>query len=62
MIWLKTLPIAGPKRARITITTTATSTRIKAYSTKPWPLLSLKVSIVDILSVDYEKIIRLSLV
>jgi hypothetical protein len=33
----KILPIAGPRMARITITTTATKTRIKAYSTKPWP-------------------------
>jgi hypothetical protein len=34
---LKILPIAGPRRAKITITTTATKTRIRAYSTKPWP-------------------------
>ncbi len=34
---LKTLPIAGPSSARITITTTATKTRINAYSTRPWP-------------------------
>lgn len=34
---LKTLPMAGPSRARITITTTATRTRINAYSTRPCP-------------------------
>ena len=33
----KMLPMAGPSRARMTITTTATNTRISAYSTKPWP-------------------------
>jgi hypothetical protein len=37
MILLKTFPIAGPNNARTTITTTATKTRINAYSTKPWP-------------------------
>ena len=37
MIWLNTLPIAGPSRARMTITTIATKTRINAYSTRPWP-------------------------
>lgn len=31
------LPIAGPRRERITITTTATNTRMRAYSTRPWP-------------------------
>jgi len=36
-ILLKMLPIAGPSNARITITTTATKTRIKAYSTRPCP-------------------------
>jgi hypothetical protein len=34
---LKMFPIAGPSNARITITTTATKTRIKAYSTRPCP-------------------------
>jgi hypothetical protein len=34
---LKMLPIAGPSRARMTITTIATRTRIKAYSTSPCP-------------------------
>ena len=33
----KMSPMAGPSRARITITTMATKTRINAYSTKPWP-------------------------
>jgi hypothetical protein len=37
MISEKIFAIAGPRIARITITTTATKTRIKAYSTKPWP-------------------------
>jgi len=37
IIWLKTLPIAGPSRARIIITTTDTNTRINAYSTRPCP-------------------------
>ena len=37
MILLKTLPIAGPRRAKMTITTTATRTRINAYSTRPCP-------------------------
>jgi hypothetical protein len=31
----KMRPIAGPRRAKMTITTTATRTRIKAYSTRP---------------------------
>ncbi|KPL73907.1 hypothetical protein AC812_14095 [Bellilinea caldifistulae] len=30
------LPMAGPSNAKITITTTATRTRINAYSTRPW--------------------------
>jgi hypothetical protein len=33
----KIRPTAGPRRAKMTITTTATKTRIKAYSTRPWP-------------------------
>jgi len=33
----KTLPIAGPSRAKITITTIATNTKINAYSTRPCP-------------------------
>jgi hypothetical protein len=37
IIVLNTFPIAGPRRARITITTIATKTRINAYSTRPWP-------------------------
>ncbi len=32
---LKIAPILGPSNARTTITTTATKTRIKAYSTSP---------------------------
>ena len=35
--WLKTLPTAGPTRSRMAITTIATRTRIKAYSTNPCP-------------------------
>jgi hypothetical protein len=35
---LNILPIAGPSRARMTITMRATITIIKAYSSKPWPL------------------------
>jgi hypothetical protein len=36
-IWVKTSPIMGPRTARMTITTTATKTKMRAYSTKPWP-------------------------
>src|SRR3989304_3715623 len=32
-----TIPIAGQSNAKMTITTTATKTRINAYSTKPCP-------------------------
>jgi len=35
IILLKMLPTAGPKRVRTAITTIATKTRIKAYSTRP---------------------------
>jgi hypothetical protein len=34
---LNVLPMIGPKIIRAAITTMATRTRIKAYSTKPWP-------------------------
>jgi hypothetical protein len=34
---LKVLPIIGPRIMRAAITTIATNTRIKAYSTNPWP-------------------------
>src|SRR5258706_14295793 len=37
LIWLKTLPMIGPRTIRAAITTMATKTRIKAYSTRPWP-------------------------
>jgi hypothetical protein len=37
MRFWKTVEIAGPNKARIAITTTATKTRINAYSTRPWP-------------------------
>jgi hypothetical protein len=37
IIWLNTFPIAGPSSVRIAITTTATKTRINAYSTRPCP-------------------------
>jgi hypothetical protein len=37
LILSKTLLIMGPSIAKTAITTTATKTRINAYSTKPWP-------------------------
>src|SRR3990172_444944 len=37
MMLENTFPIAGPSNAKMTITTTATKTRINAYSTKPCP-------------------------
>src|SRR5258706_441219 len=37
LIWLKTLPMIGPRTIRAAITTMATKTRIRAYSTSPWP-------------------------
>jgi hypothetical protein len=37
IILLNTLPTAGPSISRIAITTMATKTKIKAYSTSPWP-------------------------
>ena len=37
LILVKTLPTMGPSRVKTAITTTATKTRINAYSTKPWP-------------------------
>src|SRR3989304_4472696 len=52
MFWtmpLKTLPIAGPSRARMTITTTATNTRISAYSTRPCPFSFGRYNIGDFL-------------
>jgi len=41
-IRLNTLPIWGPRRVRIAITTIATRTRINAYSTNPWPSSRLR--------------------
>jgi len=38
---LKTFPTAGPSSSSTAMTTTATSTRIKAYSTNPCPLCRL---------------------
>ena len=35
---LNTLPMTGPSKRSIAITTMATSTRINAYSTNPCPL------------------------
>jgi hypothetical protein len=35
--FVKTLPMIGPRISKTAITTTATKTRINAYSTKPWP-------------------------
>lgn len=35
VIWLNTFATWGPKRVRIAMTTTATKTRINAYSTRP---------------------------
>jgi hypothetical protein len=37
LILLNTLPMTGPRINKTAITTTATKTRIKAYSTRPWP-------------------------
>jgi hypothetical protein len=37
MTLLNILPTTGPRIDRITITTTATKTRINAYSNNPWP-------------------------
>ena len=37
LILLNTLPIIGPRIMRAAITTIATKTRIRAYSTRPWP-------------------------
>jgi hypothetical protein len=34
---LNTLPTAGPSISKMAITTMATKTKIKAYSTNPWP-------------------------
>jgi hypothetical protein len=55
----KTFPIAGPSRARITITTTATNTRIKAYSTKPCPFsfgaYSIEIHLLSSLKCSAEK-------
>jgi hypothetical protein len=39
IILLYVFPIVGPKIVRTAITTTATKTRINAYSTKPWPFI-----------------------
>jgi hypothetical protein len=38
---LNALPIWGPRIIRTAITTMAIKTRIKAYSTNPWPLAEL---------------------
>jgi hypothetical protein len=38
LIVLKTLAMIGPRINKTAITTTATKTRINAYSTRPWPL------------------------
>jgi hypothetical protein len=38
---LKTFDMVGPRKVRATITTIATRTRIKAYSTRPCPFSSL---------------------
>jgi hypothetical protein len=37
LILVKTLPMIGPRINKTAITTTATKTRINAYSTRPWP-------------------------
>ena len=34
---LNMLPTAGPNKSKIAMTATATKTRIKPYSTRPWP-------------------------
>jgi hypothetical protein len=39
IILLYVFPIVGPKIVRAAITTTATKTRINAYSTRPWPFI-----------------------
>jgi hypothetical protein len=55
LIVLKILPIFGPSRRTIAITTTATSTRMIAYSTSPCPLSCGYNNMDEFLS---EKIIR----
>jgi len=37
LISLKTLPMMGPRTIKAAITTMATKTRMRAYSTRPWP-------------------------
>jgi hypothetical protein len=57
LILLNTLPMTGPRINKTAITTTATKTRINAYSTRPWPfsfgannivfhLLSVRISLI----------------
>jgi hypothetical protein len=45
LIILNVLPITGPNTIRAAITTIATITKIKAYSTSPWPFSFLENSI-----------------
>jgi hypothetical protein len=45
LILLNVLPITGPNNIRAAITTIATKTKIKAYSTSPWPFSFLENSI-----------------
>jgi hypothetical protein len=43
---LNTLPIAGPSRARMIMTTIATKTRIRAYSVSPCPFLPARILLI----------------
>jgi hypothetical protein len=43
---LNMLPMAGPSIARMIMTTIATNTRIRAYSTNPCPLLPVRIFLI----------------
>jgi hypothetical protein len=49
----KMLPTVGPKMVRAAITTIATNTRIKAYSTRPWPFSFGENNMVNLLFIIY---------
>src|SRR5688500_17111356 len=50
LIVLKVLPILGPSKRMTAITTIATSARMIAYSTRPWPFSLGANNMVEILS------------
>jgi hypothetical protein len=67
LILVKTLPIIGPRISKTAITTTATKTRINAYSTKPWAfssmvnnMVSTSFPLVDF-SEDYSELVNVLL-